>query len=293
MRAIVLPNWSLRPASRPKKICFPVEELRLDPIHKMSTYTPDKIVEVKHRNAKPHMVAVDECTKRACHLSPRYQATEEIDKWNLRIWLAASHTELAQASSLIESVHPKGSSRRGTILCMSESNQQNSERLIGAAVLDTLSHCNPIERDVLARPKFGVDWRDASRSEIIYRLGLVCGTRFAICECRQRQGLGRVLAHHASVVAACWRWPPADVVEVLRWMPGDRLLKILRGEADFLTRAGYTPTPSSHWMKGGAYDPERLPDVVPVRQVPAWYYRRVKCFRDRDPVIAAALKAVL
>ena len=178
----------------------------------------------------------------------------------------------------------------------SAGDDEASATLIGAAILDGFLHGNPIERDVLARPFFGDDWLKRVRignkpGEIVHRLGLVCGTRFAIRRDRQGEGLGDILAYHSAVVAACWRWPVADNVEVVRWMAGTTLAEILRGKPDFLTRAGYTPVPSSHWTRGDKHVPDRVPPHVTARSVPAWYYRPVASLRSEDPIIIEALRA--
>jgi hypothetical protein len=192
----------------------------------MWTRRPTNLIAVQVSKGASHIIALDAGTNRACHLKPTYDVRISRDGEKLRIWVATSDADVDRAISLIKKEHAKPSRRRGTFLCMAGVGDEASDKLIGAAILDGFLHGNPIERDVLARPVLGNDWRERlrigklTRAQIVHRLGLVCGTRFAVRRDRQGKGLGDILAHHSAVVAACWRWPVADNVEVVRWIAG-------------------------------------------------------------------------
>jgi hypothetical protein len=290
-------DWWFAPPSGPQRLHLKNDVVRLTPMHAMWSRRPSDLLLIQSNGASRHIVALDAATGRACHLSPSYVRTIRRGDEKLRVWVASADADVDRAIALIRQEHPEPPRRRGTFICMASAGDDTSATLIGAAVLDGLVHGNPIDRDVLARPVLGDDWldrlraRELSRGEIVYRLGLVCGTRFAVRRDRQGEGLGDILAHQSAIVAACWRWPPADNVEVVRWMPGTRLAEVLGGKSDFLTRAGYTPVPSSHWTRGGKHVPDRIPTDVTARSVLAWYYRPVTSLRSDDPIIRAALRA--
>jgi GNAT superfamily N-acetyltransferase len=288
-------TWRFAPSSGPKRLEMRGRALLLTPMHAVRTHQPTDLVEVSAAGGISHFVAYDRSTDRACHLLPSYDVAIRRSGETLRIWVAACDADVERALSLIQREHPKPPRRRGTFLCMALADQGDGTSLVAAANLDGLYHTNMVERDVVARTEFGDDWLDRvranslTRKEIVRRLGLVCGTRFAVRRDRQREGLGTTLARHLALVAACWRWPPADCVEVVRWIPGPKLLKTLRGNSDFLTRGGYTPVPSSHWTKGQRHVPNCIPARVGSQAVPAWYYRSVGPLRAEDPIIRSAL----
>jgi hypothetical protein len=297
IRVLRASDWRFAPPSGPERLHLKSQVVRLRPMHSLWTRRPTDLIAVKATAATSQIVALDRGTGRACHLYPTYDRMIDYGGEQLRIWVASTDADVDRAMSLIQKDHPEPPRRRGTFICMARVADETSAPLIGAAILDGFVHGNPLERDVLARHVLGDDWLERlrtgelSRGEVVYRLGLVCGTRFSVRGDRQRRGLGDILANHSAIVASCWRWPPADNVEVVRWMPGTKLAELLRGKADFLTRAGYTPVPSSHWTRGDKHVPDRVPANVTARGVPAWYYRPVASIRSQDPIITAALRA--
>lgn len=296
--------WSLHPALDPTSLKLEGRAISLWPVHKMGTHTPTDVLTVTDENGANYVVALDRKTRRACYLEPKYSQQIQLRDKNFYIWTANNSNDIRQALRLIRSVHSKMPRNRGTFICLAEvkSGQKTGSytqcKLLGAALLDSLDHCCPVERGVLASGLFGHDWRkrllegEIRRGDIVHRLGLVCGTRFAVREDCQGHGFGQLLASHASIIGACWRWPPADVIEVVRWMESPQLLSVLQGKSDFLTRAGFSATPSHHWNQGRSYDATWVPAHAPARKVPAWYYRRVTDLRRNDDVLRAALEAI-
>ena len=246
------------------------------------------------------IVGLDKSRTRAAILFPAYDRNTKHNGVVYRVWCPTITQEIRDARRLLEHEHPEGVNNAGTLVCIGAAQGRTNSRIIGVALIGEILHTNLLERHVFAEPVLGSSWlsrvKDGklSRGEIIRRLHLTAGKRFVIRkECRGR-GLGTVLAKHVAVVAAAFRWPPADVIEVSRRMPERDLYALCgRQQRDFLTCSGYVPLPSWRWSaRQGKTRDERTTIATSSRIIPGYYYKTVAEFRYRERALANATSAV-
>jgi hypothetical protein len=129
-------------------------------------------------------------------------------------------------------------------------------RMIGCAILDSLSFGMPSGRDVFLPAIKEEEWwqpfaeehdsissvvknKKITRGEAVHLLKLAWISRFAIEEPYVSIGLGSLLAKHAMIVASYCRFPKAHRIEVIRTVKKAEAEKLAQNErGDFLTKAG-------------------------------------------------------
>jgi hypothetical protein len=247
-----------------------------------------------------YVVAVSR--RRAAILYPPYRRHVRWRGKHYRLWCPTAQAEIAAAHALFAGQHPRHDNPVGTILCLAETNEAGVLRqpLIGAALIGEIYHTNLVERRAFADDVLGADWlvrlREGRlrRDQVMNRLHLTGGKRFVIRDGYRFRRLGSLLAEHTAWVASTHRWPPADFVEVSRWMTESELFSLCtNAKDDFLTRSSYVPVPSWRW-----YDSNGRRKARPAalrsssRVIPGYYYRAVGGLRDRSPEITEALEHV-
>jgi len=199
---------------------------------------------------------------------PGYQATDHVtdsetgERAKLRLWTVYTDRDRLAARQVIQRVHYLSDSGRGMFLACAFSDPQQQTRIrrqsrkrnldsddiswlippggvIGAGVVDTLWHGNPIAGRTLIAKELkikGDEWKSWTRDEVVRRLRIVWASRFAIDAPYQDLGIGAVLARHLKVVARRYHAPAADFIEVITTTPRNRPES---GKGDFLQKAGY------------------------------------------------------
>ena len=220
--------------------------------------------------AVERIVAIDRATGRIARLWPTYARSVRRGGELLRVAVAASDAEIALTRALLQAVHGEGAARDGMLIGLYS--VTDGERLIGAAQLGEYYHTHFPGRAAFGRRMLGGGYDNLGRGEVIRRIPLSAAKRFAVLPARQGEGLGDLLAREVRRVARNYRWPPARVVEVSRYMPAGSLRALCCEETeDFLSRSGYTPVPPRDWMHHGRFDP-RLAVEPAARTVPGYYY---------------------
>jgi hypothetical protein len=112
----------------------------------------------------------------------------------------------------------------------------------------------------------GKNWRNLRRPQIVDRLGLAWGSRFAVDDPYIKNGIGTLLAEQLAAVVKEHRLPPASHIEVIRTVTKTRCEEILEGDKDWLTRAGYdvfgTPQYALPLWERDAESGNRLPPQI-------------------------------
>lgn len=136
-------------------------------------------------------------------------------------------------------------------------------RVIGCATVDDLLFGIPRGRDkfaanILDNPNWREDLKQAekerrkqdreprpdelTRSKLVRKLKLAWGSRFAVDDPYQDLGIGTVLAEHMKPIAANYRLPSADRIEVIRREKKGKVNELCdenHPRTDFLLNAGY------------------------------------------------------
>lgn len=169
-------------------------------------------------------------------------------------------------------------------------------RIIGCGVIDDLVFGVPNGRDKFAPEIVGEEtWKEfkkaekrrmngketnnsISRKEMLRRLKLAWGRRFAIDKPYRGHNIGNTIAKHMKKIAKNNRLPPAERLEVIRTEEKNKAKLIMDGEKeDFLTRAGYNLVLNQYSRPKWKMDPEtglhKPPEVVDNRpQYKKLYY---------------------
>lgn len=202
-------------------------------------------------------------------LAPSYYAHHWIkdpqtgSKLGLKLWTVQSDLDHLASRQVIQRVHYLSDSGRGMILaCAFEDPdaqvavRKRAQRppisvkrldpswllpaggIIGCAVLDTLLHGNPIagRSEIASALHWPKTWTGWSRSEIVRKMRVAWGSRFAVDRPYQALGIGTVLAKHLKKVARRYRAPSADFLEVITTRSKDDEASEKR---DSLIQAGY------------------------------------------------------
>ncbi len=205
----------------------------------------------------------------------------------LEMWAAVNNCDVRAAQALLNTFHPSFSASRGMLLCMRSIAERDRgiDRLIGVAQIGEYNHTTFPQRTIFGR-KLCKGYDLLSRGEAIKAIPIAAGKRFAVHEDRRGEGLGEALAAQVLDVAANYRWPPARVVEVSRWMDEGEFYGICcAGQQDFLTRSGYVPVQPAIWMRGKVN--ATAPNALTVRRIPGYYYADVS-HRSRPAIIQKA-----
>jgi hypothetical protein len=203
------------------------------------------------------------------------------------MWAAVSNADVRAAQALLNTFHPGRSALSGMLLCMRSIAERDRglDRLIGVAQIGEYTHTTFPQRAIFGR-RLCRGFDTLSRVDAIRAIPIAAGKRFAVHEDRRGEGLGEVLATQVLDVAANYRWPPARVVEVSRWIGQDEFYGICcAGQEDFLTRSGYVPVQPAMWMRRKVN--ATAPNALTVRRIPGYYYADVSQ-RSRPEIIREA-----
>jgi hypothetical protein len=245
------------------------------------------------------IVGIDQLQERAAYLLSGYDVHMSRRGERFRLWCPTSAADRRAAMKLLEVEHPRRASPTGMLLCLRSLDEFESGNasLVGAALIGEIFHTNLVERDAFAPPILGHDWlarvRNGSlgRDDVVHGLHLTCGKRFAIRKDRVGQKLGDLLALHTGIAAATHRWPPADFIEICRYMPErDFFTVCYHKRRDFLTRSGYVPVPSWRWSNHQETANGRSSIAASSRPILGYYYKAIRGHRERDDILRQALE---
>lgn len=173
---------------------------------------------------------------------PYYEKSIKRKEDCFRIHPAISKEDIQQAELLLANRHGRGVPTRGMILCLRSI--QAPDELIGAAVISEVYHTSPLGRGIFLKDVFGQDWQELPRNVQVQKGRITCATRFAISENWVNCRLAMELSNSIAEVSSGYRWPPANFVEVFRWMSAEKYDDICCGSrVDFLTSSHYVPVP--------------------------------------------------
>jgi len=172
-------------------------------------------------------------------------------------------------------------------------------RVIGGATLDALTFGVPKGRDAFAGDILGnPSWREdlaraekerreedreakegeLTRSGLVKQLRLAWASRFALDAPYTGLGIGSLLAKHLKIVAAKYRIPYAERIEVIRTVERERAEELLDESSDsndFLTMAGYEPVLSMYSRPKWMLDPDTGLNLPPAKQADNPVYEKI------------------
>ena len=210
----------------------------------------------------------------------RYSFTSDGERFEV---FAVNDPGSWHAAEALFAKHPRARPSRGMVFAV-RSLEKAPEVVLGAACIAEMYHNMLPERDVIFKGQFGPDWYERhkkgalKRSCLVRGAKLVCATRFVIAEQARGRHLAQHLAEAIAVAAAKHRWPPAEYLEVVRWMQEDKYQLICAGKkGDFLTASNYNPEPLTRWKH--SHDASAKPKTKrakKVQTIPAFYWRDLK-----------------
>lgn len=244
------------------------------PIGKGSRYTviyPAYTVDIRHQfsNGKTYDLVIS-------------TATTDDEYLDFQLIIGATHYLSAPKSGMFIGCRFKTFSQEKEFLSSTEvaRHAQKPGGIFACVVAQTMFHGNPNGRSMVAENALGPDWKNLSRPEIVGKLGLAWGSRFAVDDPYIRNGIGTLLAKQLAIVVRKHRLPPASFVEVIRTVTKERCEQIIQGQQDWLTKAGYKVYHSPQYARpiwkrdahtGNRIPPQSVPDHPVYRKL---YYLR-------------------
>lgn len=284
MKSELLP-WQLRSDGR--RLARNGELLHLARGHVFRHSQPSLREGTKGR--KTLIYAEDPGSGRSSIIYPRFEQQFRIGGEHFLMFAAVTKGEISEALALIASIHREGPPRIGMILAIRALNR-NNKPIVAAAVAAEIYYTMLRERDAFAGASLGDDWYARfeagvlSRADVVRQTAIVCATRFAVRADARRIGLSEKLANGLAQACAAYRWPPANYIEVVRWMDTSKYAELcLRLKNDFLTCSGYVPEPLHGWRntKHDVKDILRSLTTDP-RPVRGYYWRDVTSLQLRQ-----------
>lgn len=206
----------------------------------------------------------------AAIISPVYAAQDELAgsvggmKIKVRLWTVVTDLDRLRAREVVQREHYLSDPGQGMILACAFEDPKVQEKLrnrpastnakekvswylpsggiTACAFLSEMWHGNPKEGRQLIATQLGLSdsWRTWTRPEVMKRLRVAWGSRFAVDEPYQGLGIGTILARHLKIVARRYRLPQSDFLEVITTeerVAGEAAPTLGGG---FLIKAGYT-----------------------------------------------------
>lgn len=245
------------------------------------SHCPPAFREIRRQGIRT-IFAEDPISGKRAIIYPRFEQHFSRGDERFLLFAAATDAEISEAIALISKLHKKGPPRTGMILAIRALDRVGSPVVataVGAEVYYTMLR----ERDAFARVSLGNDWyerfeaRELSRADVVRNAAIVCATRFVVDEGMRSLGLSEFLANGLAMAAAAYRWPPANYVEVVRWMKASNYAGLcLRLKNDFLTCSGYVPEPLHEWRSAELGIEDFLKSLsTSHKRVRGYYWRNV------------------
>ncbi len=234
--------------------------------------------------------AYERVAGRIAKLWPRYSETIAHAGRQFQAIAAVSAVEINAACALLAKNHPHGASQHGMLISLYEEFADGSRDLAGVTQLGEYFHTHFPGRAQFGRRILGKEYAAIKRGDVVKSIPIAAAKRFALRKEDRGNRLGEVLAREALLVARNYRWPPASVVEVSRYMTERKFFDICCNTSrDFLSGAGYLPVPLERWLRHGALN-HSIAAKLTDRIVPGYYYADVRGAK-RPVSIESALEA--